>query len=98
MRIYIYREALGEWTEAAQYYDEKVAGLGDDFTDAIVQAIERILRFPSAGADLGDGIRSKIIAAFPYKIIYALVEDFLLVLAIAHQHRRPDYWRERLHR
>jgi len=33
---------------------------------------------------------------FPYKILYSVERDHLLVIAIAHQHRRPDYWIDRL--
>jgi hypothetical protein len=29
-------------------------------------------------------------------VIYSQEGDKLLVIAIAHQHRRPDYWRDRL--
>jgi toxin ParE2 len=32
---------------------------------------------------------------FPYSVIYALENDELVVLAIAHQHRKPFYWRDR---
>jgi hypothetical protein len=30
---------------------------------------------------------------FPYGIIYEATETEILILAIAHMHRRPDYWR-----
>jgi hypothetical protein len=29
-------------------------------------------------------------------VIYAPLPGELLVLAVGHQHRRPDYWRERV--
>jgi hypothetical protein len=35
---------------------------------------------------------------FPYGLIYALDDGDILVLAVAHLHRRPDYWRDRLKR
>ncbi len=32
---------------------------------------------------------------FPYNVIYALHNDDLIIVAIAHQHRKPMYWRAR---
>ncbi len=29
---------------------------------------------------------------FPYKLLYALEHDHIVVIAVAHQHRKPDYW------
>jgi len=29
---------------------------------------------------------------FPYKLLYSVEKDHVLVIAIAHQHRKPDYW------
>ena len=33
---------------------------------------------------------------YPYGVIYTCVGRDVLVLAIAHLHRRPGYWRDRL--
>ena len=35
-------------------------------------------------------------ARFPCAIIYSLLDDEILVLAVAHHRRRPFYWRDRL--
>jgi mRNA-degrading endonuclease RelE of RelBE toxin-antitoxin system len=33
---------------------------------------------------------------FPYGLIYAIDEGDILIVAVAHTHRRPDYWRDRM--
>jgi len=33
---------------------------------------------------------------FPYSVIYTQDGADILVLAVAHQHRKPGYWRKRL--
>lgn len=33
---------------------------------------------------------------FPYGIVYFVRDDEVLVVAYAHERRRPGYWRERL--
>jgi toxin ParE2 len=44
----------------------------------------------------GEGIRRCRLGRFPYGLIYTLDNGDILVLAVAHLHRRPDYWRDRL--
>jgi hypothetical protein len=36
-----------------------------------------------------------LLARFPYSILYRVRADHIRVLAIAHQNRRPFYWRGR---
>jgi len=33
---------------------------------------------------------------FPFLIVYAMLGDQLVVIAVAHTSRKPGYWRERL--
>jgi hypothetical protein len=32
----------------------------------------------------------------PYLVVYAILPDQIVVLAVAHTSRKPGYWRERL--
>jgi hypothetical protein len=36
-----------------------------------------------------------LVAGFPFSIIYRAWEEEVYLVAIAHQHRRPGYWRRR---
>jgi len=36
--------------------------------------------------------RKAIVNVFPFNIIYSILPDKILVVAVAHQHRRPSYW------
>ena len=33
---------------------------------------------------------------FPYSVIYGIDVENIVIIAIAHQHRKPDYWQNRL--
>jgi hypothetical protein len=55
-------------------------------------------RFPEAWHPLGEGVRRCGLSRFPYGLIYTIDEGDILVLAVAHLHRRQDYWRDRLQR
>jgi toxin ParE1/3/4 len=32
------------------------------------------------------------LSRFPYKLLYAIEADYIYLIAVAHQHRKPDYW------
>jgi len=33
---------------------------------------------------------------FPYNVLYAIEKDTIVIVAVAHQKRRPSYWKARL--
>ena len=33
---------------------------------------------------------------FPYQVVFIELKKYIRVLAVAHERRRPGYWRERL--
>jgi len=35
-------------------------------------------------------------ARFPYSILYGINVDMIVIIAIAHLHRKPNYWQGRL--
>jgi len=46
--------------------------------------------------DLRHGTRRHLARRFPYAVVFAERPDRLLIIAVAHCKRHPDYWRERL--
>jgi mRNA-degrading endonuclease RelE of RelBE toxin-antitoxin system len=90
-----------EAREAAFWYDDQTSGLGDDFLDEYVRRLEEIEaspeRFPLLETNETEYlIRRAILRRFPYAIIYQVVAEQSVVLAIMHLSRRPDYWVNRL--
>jgi toxin ParE2 len=88
--------AWRELDDAIRYYNAQLPGLGDAFLLETVAAIDRIRGFPNAWHPLGDNTRRCRLRRFPYGLIYHEDEGEILVVAVAHLHRRPDYWRDRL--
>ncbi len=87
-------------TEAAAWYDERVAGLGIRFLSEVEAAFARIDEMPLLGPPwlhrrVPAGVRRMLVRSFPYSAVYIL-EPRLVVVAIAHAHRRPGYWMPRL--
>jgi len=91
-------EARAEVSQSVEFYEAHLEGLGLRFLSAVEQTAERISASPEAGAPLAGGFRKRIVSGFPYSIIYRVWEGYVYVVAVAHQHRRPDYWRQRADR
>jgi hypothetical protein len=85
-----------EITEAAQYYEERLAGLGSDLLGEVERALDQILTNPEASQRIARRVRRKPLWRFPYNLIYAVYPDRIRIVACAHQKRRPFYWRKRL--
>ena len=91
-------EAEQEFIEAAAYYEQNVTGLGERFGSEVRRAIERLLEYPESGSLIDTDLRRLMLTRFPYFLIYSSTSDLLKVVAVAHGHRRPGYWRSRVNR
>lgn len=91
-------EAQAEVSQSVEFYEARLNGLGLRFLSAVEQTAERISASPEAGPPLEGGFRKRIVPGFPYSVIYRVWEDYVYLVAVAHQHRRPDYWRQRANR
>ncbi len=58
--------------------------------------IARIVQYPDAGSALSENSRRCLVGRFPYGLIYQIKSHALRIIAVAHLHRRPGYWKERL--
>jgi len=97
MTYRILAPALVELTEAAEYYDSKVCGLGADFVGETDDAISRILDFPEAWGRISETHRHCRLRRFPYAIIYSIEStEEILIVSVFHQHREPLSWKTNL--
>jgi plasmid stabilization system protein ParE len=92
MRVEFSPEARDEFRDARRYYERQVPGLGARFHAEIRTAVELLRRWPSAAPLERGDIRRLILSRFPYKLLYSVEADYVYVIAVAHQHRAPDYW------
>ena len=82
-------EADEEFRKAARYYEHECPGPGLTFIVAVHKAISWIMENPMAATPVGSGIRSKVVGRFPYSVLYAVEGNVLVIIAVAHQRRRP---------
>ncbi len=90
------RPASDELKEAVAFYDERRSGLGDEFLDEVDKVIARILRQPLAWTKMQKNARCCRTKRFPYGLIYQVRGDHVLIVAVMHLRRRPNYWHDRI--
>jgi len=95
LRVLIHETAEAEINEAADFYDLQAPGLGTVFLDEIQRTIEAVKQHPEAATALRGNLRRKQLAKFPCSLVYSIRPHEIRLLAIAHQKRRPFYWRGR---
>jgi len=88
-------EADAELEDASLFYESRMAGLGKSFAAEVERTVSLIRQFPDAGSPIGPARRRVVVARFPYPVIYRHDPDSVVILAVAHQRRRPGYWRRR---
>jgi toxin ParE1/3/4 len=94
-------EAVKELDDAVLWYEDRREGLGLAFVAALDRAIESISRQPRAAA-LIEGVSEDLevrrlsIRRFPYFVAYLVLNEGVVVLAVAHERRRPRYWSDRV--
>ena len=92
MRVIFSEYAKLELDDAASFYELEFEGLGRRFKEEVRKAAKRICKYPQAlSIERGD-IRKCLLHKFPYKLLYSIEKDHIFIIAVAHQHRKPDYW------
>ena len=94
-RVSFHAMAEQELNDAASYYNANCPGLGQAFLDEVERAVTQILAYPEAAPLVNRTVRKKLLRRFPDSIMYSIHPEGIRILAIAHQQRRPFYWRGR---
>lgn len=92
MRVVFAQEARLEFEEAERYYRLQCSGLERQFREELRSALRRLRTWPLAFTVERGDIRRVLLRRFPYKLLYSIETDHLYVIAVAHQHRMPNYW------
>jgi plasmid stabilization system protein ParE len=97
MTLRIRSHAELEYYEAIAYYlGEHSPQSADRFEQEVDRALEAILQNPQLFNLVDLNVLAKSLKKFPYSVLYSVENNEIVVLAIAHQSRKPGYWRDRL--
>ena len=96
MRVRFDELAKLEFDAARAWYTAIGYELGRAFSDEVRVAAGRAAHMPLMyPIEVGD-IRRCFLKRFPYTLRYAVRGDLILIVAVSHQHRAPDYWVSRI--
>lgn len=88
--------ANDELADACDWYERQQEGLGSRFKSVVRDAARQIARTPSLFPVELEDVRRYVMNRFPYTLRYVVRGDEVWIVAVSHQHRRPDYWVERI--
>jgi plasmid stabilization system protein ParE len=92
----IHAETLAELKSAVSWYLERNETAALNFVSELDRALDLVIKTPGRWP-VGDlATRRFVLQRFPFAVIYRETEESVQVLAIAHGHRRPGYWKKRL--
>ena len=95
-RVGFHPDARRDLREAADFYDLERLGLGAEFLDEVEQTMRRVIEYPESSPVVLGRVRKCAMPRFPYTIVYSARGGRVYVSAVAHNSRRPFYWRDRL--
>ena len=95
MNYAFHPEAVIEFEQAIEYYEDCQKALGYAFASDIHDTIEHIVNFPSTWPEVQSGIHRCLTRHFPYGVLYSTDADSVLILAVMRLHRSPNYWKHR---
>lgn len=94
-------EAETELEAAVDWYEDQQPGLGGDFLELVEESLELILEWPRIapvfpGWNREPVVRTQAVARFPYRALYYLTDHELMLVAFAHNRRKPGCWKDRV--
>lgn len=101
MSFSLHPEVDREMEQAAIWYDRRYSALGSDFLAELRDAFRKIqttpqLFSPAEDAPSGKEIRALVLRRFPFRVVYYLSGNDIIIVAVAHLRKRPGYWHKRV--
>lgn len=89
--------AEAEFYDIVDYYKQFDQELSYDFIQEFENAVQRLIKFPKTGHPYLHQTKRIFLNRFPYAIVYKVYGgELIMVFAIMHMKRKPDYWEKRL--
>jgi plasmid stabilization system protein ParE len=97
MILRILAEAEAEIEAARSYLNRQSRDLGNRFLDDLAERLaviaENPLRFPKLETLPDDQpYRRALLTVFRYAVVFEILDDMIVVVAVAHTSRAPNYW------
>jgi plasmid stabilization system protein ParE len=95
-KVVFHPAADQEIEEAQSWYAARSEFAATAFAHEVDLVVRRVTEAPDRWPESPDGTRRLVFPRFPFTLVYRASGDLIQVVALAHQRRRPGYWRRRL--
>jgi plasmid stabilization system protein ParE len=95
-KLIIRPEAEADLTEAFEWYETRVTGLGLEFIRTVDSLFNSIIRNPQAYPVVYKAARRALTRKFPYEVFFMVDADHVVIVAVFHARRSPQRWQERI--
>jgi plasmid stabilization system protein ParE len=95
MKVEFHPAALREVDAAQAWYKERSLFAASAFLRGLSAAVQRVRSAPDRYPVAEAGTRRVLLEGFPFTVYYRVHQNTATVVAVAHQKRRPGYWRSR---
>ncbi len=84
-----------DYSESLCWYAERSVDAANDFDTELADAFDRIVSDPMRFPMCDERHRFFLMRRFPFRIIYRIIQDEIVVIAVAHASRSPEFWENR---
>jgi toxin ParE1/3/4 len=95
-RVEYHQGAIADIKNAVAWYQKRSRKAALDFIEELNRAAATIREAPERWPRGKNNTRRFLLWRFPFSIIYSEAESTIIVWAVAHGSRRPEYWTPRL--
>ena len=95
LRLHYGANTESDIIDAAAWYENERAGLGEQFVLALDALIERIRTVPQQFPRVRRDVRKARLFRFPFAVYFRVIAEEVEVIAVIHQHRDPRTWQRR---
>lgn len=93
---FIHEDARAEYVESYVWYHERGSHIADAFEREVENALESVRNYPDRWPAYVGRWRRILLRRFPFGIVYGVMDNMIVVVAVMHTSRKPGYWRKRI--
>lgn len=96
MMLDVLLSARADITDAVEWYDAIRPQLGEQFLSRLDALLSRLLEHPLSAPLYFLEYRAVVLSNYPYRLVFRVTDDALVVVALRHTSRDPEELKSRL--
>jgi plasmid stabilization system protein ParE len=91
-QVVFHPAAHQEFVDEVAYCERERRGAGGNVRADVTALLALLGNFPALGRSDNDGVRPAVTSRYRFVVHYELMVDQIVIWAIAHPAREPNYW------